>query len=114
MTRKERGRVVIDFMLGMAAKHGRRLSSGGGADGGTSTLVHHYVSWKAVISTWPNVEAEHEPNRVYMPHHLVVWALGYKVFSCDFDEDDLRILNCMRGPWDEMIYESVKRPFEFP
>lgn len=114
MTRKERARVVIDFISRLAVKHGRPLTSRGEPDGATYTLVQRHASWKAVVSTWPYVETEDEPNRVYMPHHMVVYALGHEVLSCDFDEEDLRIFKFKQGPWDEMIFHSVKRPPDFP
>lgn len=114
MTRKKRARIVIDTIREIAALHGIPLSGGGGSDRVTSILVQRHASWKAVISTSPPAATENDLDCVSMRCHISIWALGYEVLNCDFDEDELRIFKFMQGPWDQMIFDSVRGPPDLP
>lgn len=114
MNRNARARRVIEFIRGIAAEHGRPASIVGWPEDVEGTLVDRFASWTAIISTWPESAADHAHIRIFMPGHIAVWVGCFRVFSCDFDEHNLRIFSFMRGPWDELIIDSVKLSADVP
>lgn len=110
MDRNARARRVINFVRTVAVKYGRPASIVGWPEEVEGTLVDRFANWTAIISTWPESPAEHARGRIFMPGHIAVWVGRFRVFSGDFDEHNLRIYSFMRGPWDELIFETVKHP----